>query len=71
MQCNVECLLPEDDVISKEPPMSPPLRGGTRKGVGARPPPRTPLTRTYRFNTFLYLSYLFLNFPNLFQSFLE
>ena len=41
---NVECRLPEEDVILKDPPpMSPPLRGGTSRGGRGLAPPRTPL----------------------------
>jgi len=44
--CTVECGLPEEDVILKEPlPMNPPLRGGRVGGgdQGVLGPPRTPL----------------------------
>ena len=53
MQCNVECRLPEKDVILKEPPPhESPLWGGTRReGRGACPP----LVRPWAGVTFLSL----------------
>ena len=46
MQCNVECRLPEKDVILKEPPpMSLPSEGARVGRAGGLAPPRTPLSR--------------------------
>ena len=40
MQCNVECKLPEEDVILKDPP--PPQRGHAYGGMGGSPPSYAP-----------------------------